>query len=43
VLNLSDGDYTVLDISDKSGLEFECIQKAAKLLLEHNLLKRNWE
>jgi len=39
ILNLSDGDHSLLDISDKSGLDFNLIQDAAELLLQHNLIK----
>jgi aminopeptidase-like protein len=39
VLNLSDGNHSLLDISDRSGCRFESIKKAADALLEHNLLK----
>ena len=39
VLNLSDGDHTLLDISQRSGLVFDVINKAANALLKHNLLK----
>ncbi|MBD0363741.1 MAG: DUF4910 domain-containing protein, partial [Coleofasciculus sp. C3-bin4] len=39
VLNLSDGNHTLLDIADRSGLGFDAIKKAAEVLLEHDLLK----
>ncbi len=39
VLNLSDGNHTLLDISDRSGLEFDLVKKAADTLLEYDLLK----
>lgn len=39
VLNLSDGNHTLLDISERSGLEFDVIKKAADALLEYDLLK----
>ena len=39
VLNLSDGTQTLLDIADRSGIEFELIRKAADALIEHSLLK----
>lgn len=39
VLNLSDGNHTLLDIAEKSGLEFGVIKNAADLLLKHDLLK----
>ena len=38
VLNLSDGKNTLLDISDRSGLQFDLIKDAADTLLEHRLL-----
>jgi aminopeptidase-like protein len=43
VLNLSDGDHTLLDIADRSGLEFDLIRNASELLLKHNLLKEHPE
>lgn len=39
ILNFSDGNHSLLDISDKSGLDFNLIQDTAELLLKHNLLK----
>ena len=39
VLNLSDGNHSLFDIAEKSGYNFESINKAAQLLLQHNLLK----
>ncbi len=39
VLNLSDGNHALLDISERSGLEFDVIKKAADTLLEYDLLK----
>jgi aminopeptidase-like protein len=38
VLNFSDGDHTLLDIAERSGIPFSVIQEAAKALLDHNLL-----
>jgi aminopeptidase-like protein len=38
VLNLSDGSHSLLDISDRSGLEFQVIQDAADALVEGGLL-----
>ncbi len=35
VLNLSDGEHSLLDISDRSGLKFDALKKAADALLEH--------
>jgi aminopeptidase-like protein len=43
VLNLSDGHHTLLDIADRSGLEFDLIRNASELLLKHNLLKEHPE
>lgn len=37
-LNLSDGTHSLLDIAERSGLKFEAIERAAKLLAEHALL-----
>jgi aminopeptidase-like protein len=39
VLNLSDGQYSLVDIAERSGLGFDAIKKAADVLLEHDLLK----
>lgn len=39
VLNLSDGSNTLLDISDRSKLEFAIIHEAADMLLKHDLLQ----
>jgi aminopeptidase-like protein len=39
VLNLSDGNHTLLDIAQRSGLIFSEIQGAAGTLLRHNLLQ----
>ncbi len=39
VLNLSDGDYSLLDISVRSGLGFGIIKKAAEALYQVDLLK----
>jgi aminopeptidase-like protein len=38
VLNLSDGDLSLLDIADRAGLPFPATRQAADLLLEHDLL-----
>ncbi len=38
VLNLSDGQHTLLDIAERSGMSFEMIKSAADTLLAHNLL-----
>jgi aminopeptidase-like protein len=41
VLNLSDGRHSLLDIAEKSGLNFDVVREAAELLLKHDLLKAN--
>jgi aminopeptidase-like protein len=38
VLNLSDGDHSLLDIADRSGMPFSTISAAAELLLKSGLL-----
>lgn len=38
VLNLSDGKHTLLDISERSGLEFSLITEVAEILFKNNLL-----
>jgi aminopeptidase-like protein len=40
VLNLSDGRHSLLDISDRSGIDFVAIRNAADALLAHGLLKQ---
>lgn len=39
ILNLSDGYHTLLDIADRSELEFSLIKRTADVLLQHHLLK----
>jgi aminopeptidase-like protein len=39
VLNLSDGNHTLLSIAERSGLRFDAIHEAALLLTEHGLLR----
>ncbi len=39
VLNMSDGKHSLLDISDRSGLDFHSIKNAANVLFEHKLLE----
>jgi len=39
VLNLADGQHTLLDIADRSELEFDSVRRAADALLEHDLLQ----
>jgi aminopeptidase-like protein len=38
VLNLADGNHSLLDIAEKSGLQFKMISNAAEALLQHDLL-----
>ncbi|MEH2285564.1 MAG: DUF4910 domain-containing protein [Nostoc sp.] len=38
VLNLSDGQHTLLDIAERSGMSFDVIKSAADILLAHDLL-----
>lgn len=40
VLNLSDGEHSLLDISERSGMSFKTIKKASDALVEVQLLKR---
>lgn len=40
VLNLSDGEHSLLDIAERSGIEFSLIHDAAELLFEAGLLVR---
>jgi aminopeptidase-like protein len=39
VLNMSDGEHSLLDISERSGLSFEALKIAADALLQHGLLR----
>lgn len=39
VLNLSDGNHTLLDIAERSGLRFEVLRRACDALREHGLLR----
>jgi aminopeptidase-like protein len=39
-LNLSDGEHTLLDIAERSKLDFVKVAEAARILTEHNLLGR---
>lgn len=43
VLNLADGEHTLLDIAEQSKLSFDVIKKAADALLAHDLLKEKPE
>jgi aminopeptidase-like protein len=38
ILNLSDGQHSLLDICEKSGIGFSSIKEVADILLKHNLL-----
>ncbi|MBX6362388.1 MAG: DUF4910 domain-containing protein [Gemmatimonadetes bacterium] len=40
VLNLADGEHTLLDMAERAGLPFATIESAARLLEEHGLLER---
>jgi aminopeptidase-like protein len=40
VLNLSDGTHSLLDIAERSGLDFNELDQAAKALLKHDLLRQ---
>jgi aminopeptidase-like protein len=40
VLNLSDGTHSLLDVAERSGLDFKVIQEAARALVEARLLER---
>lgn len=39
VLNLADGQHSLLDISDRSGIPYDTVRAAATALLDHGLLK----
>ena len=39
VLNLSDGQHSLLDISEKSNLEISLLKNMVDILMKHNLLK----
>ena len=39
VLNLADGEHSLLDVAERSGLPFATVRKAADLLVEHSLLR----
>lgn len=38
VLNMSDGKHSLLDIADRSGLDFESLRQAAEVLVKHDLI-----
>lgn len=40
VLNLADGDHSLLDVAERSGLAYPVVRAAADLLLEANLIRR---
>lgn len=40
VLNLSDGNHSLWDIADRSGLDFQVIENAAEALIQGKLLKK---
>lgn len=40
ILNLTDGNSTLLEIADRSGFSFDVINKAAEALIEHDLLEQ---
>lgn len=39
VLNLSDGEHSLLDIAERSDLSFQAVSRVAELLGQHNLLR----
>lgn len=39
VLNLSDGQHTLLDIAERAGLAFEVVHETADILVKHHLLR----
>ena len=43
VLNLSDGDHTLLDIAERAQVSFDSIYEAAVVLRDHGLLKESLE
>jgi len=43
VLNLSDGNYSLLDIAEHAQISFDCIHQAAIALEEHDLLQKSLE
>jgi aminopeptidase-like protein len=43
VLNLADGHHTLLDIADRSGLDFDLLKDAADKLYEARLLQEYTE
>jgi aminopeptidase-like protein len=41
ILNFSDGGHSLLDIAERSGMEFDQLDQAAEVLLKHDLLRRS--
>ncbi len=41
VLNLSDGQHSLLDIAERSGIAFQVLKKTADALLAHELLEEH--
>ena len=39
VLNLADGEHTLIDMADRSGLPYAQLRDAARTLVEHSLLE----
>jgi aminopeptidase-like protein len=39
VLNLSDGEHTLVDVAEQSGLTYAQVRDAARTLVEHDLLE----
>jgi len=39
VLNLSDGEHSLLDIAERSGIAFPVVERAAEALVQHDLLR----
>jgi aminopeptidase-like protein len=39
VLNISDGKHSLLEIADRSGIEFGLVRKVTDALVQHSLLK----
>jgi aminopeptidase-like protein len=39
VLNLSDGEHTLVDVAERSGLSYAQVRDAARTLVEHELLE----
>ena len=38
ILNFSDGEHSLLEISDRSGIQYPAVREAAETLKEHDLL-----